>query len=189
MIPDKLYYEHLKDFSSTEGYWSNEDCIKVARDILDTTKAKTMLEIGFNIGYSASTWLQQGIDNLIVLDIGYHKDTLPAIKATATHYNTKQVKWWIGDSTSEEAKELDMPNIDISFIDGEHTYRAAVSDTELSLRYGADWLVYDDVIDNHPNGIDKAINKFVDEEKIKIVNKYPMSWIGQGDVVLCKVLK
>jgi predicted O-methyltransferase YrrM len=188
-MSDKLYYEHLKNFNSIEGYWSTTDCVDVAKDILDITKSKTMLEIGFNIGYSASTWLEQGIENLIVLDIGYHSDTLPAIKATAKHYSDKSVLWWIGDSTSDDAKELDIPKVDLSFIDGEHSYRAAMSDSLLSLQYGADWLVYDDVIDSHPNGIDKAIDELRMAGKIEVVKRYFMSWIGQGEVILCKVIK
>lgn len=188
-MSNTLYYEHLKNFKSTEGYWSTTDCIDVAQDILSITNAKTMLEIGFNIGYSASTWLEKGIDHLVVLDIGYHSDTLPAIKATANHYANKKVEWWIGDSTSADAKELDVPKVDISFIDGEHSYRAALSDSLLSISYGADWLVYDDVIESHSNGIDQAIDELRLSGKIEVVKRYFMSWIGQGEVVLCKVIK
>lgn len=188
-MSDKLVYEHLKQFSTTEGHWSTTDCVTVAKDIVEITNPKTMLEIGFNIGYSAATWLDLGVENLIVLDIGYHRDTLPAIRATAKHYSTKKVLWWIGDSTSEEAKELDMPKIDLSFIDGEHSYRAAMSDSLLSIDYGADWLVYDDVIEYHSNGIDSAIRELVSTNKIEIVKRYFMSWVGQGEVILCKVLK
>jgi predicted O-methyltransferase YrrM len=188
-MSDKLVYEHLKQFTSTEGYWSTTDCITVAKDVLEITNAKTMLEIGFNIGYSAAIWLELGIEDLIALDIGYHSDTLPAIKATAKQYNTKKVLWWIGDSTSDEAKELDMPKIDMSFIDGEHSYRAAMSDSLLSIDYGADWLVYDDVIEFHSNGIDKVILELIQTNTIEIVKRYPMTWIGAGDVVLCKVVK
>lgn len=188
-MSNQLYYDHLKDFRSTEGYWSTTDCVDVAKDILDITNSKTMLEIGFNIGYSAATWLELGIEDLIVLDIGHHKDTLPAIRATAKHYNNKTVLWWIGDSTSDYAKELDVPKIDLSFIDGEHTYKAAMSDSLLSIDYGADWLVYDDVIESHSNGIDRAIDELRMAGKIEVVKRYFMSWIGQGEVILCRVIK
>jgi hypothetical protein len=188
-MSDKLYYDHLKAFKTTEGYWSTLACANVAEDILKITNSKTMLEIGFNIGYSASTWLDKGIEHLVVLDIGYHQDTLPAIKATANHFSSKKVEWWIGDSTSEDARELDIPKVDISFIDGEHTYRAALKDSLLSLSFGADWLVYDDVIEFHSNGIDSAIRELVNSNKIEIVKRYFMSWVGQGEVVLCKVIK
>jgi hypothetical protein len=82
-----------------------------------------------------------------------------------------------------------MPKIDMSFIDGEHSYRAAMSDSLLSIDYGADWLVYDDVIEFHSNGIDKVIRELIQTNTIEIVKRYPMTWIGAGDVVLCKVVK
>jgi predicted O-methyltransferase YrrM len=185
----KLEYKHLESFTSTEGYWSNTDCIEVAKDILEITKAKQMLEIGFNIGYSAATWLSSGIDILIVIDIGNHVDTLPAIRKTAHTFSDKKVYWWIGDSTSDQAKDLDIEHIDIAFIDGEHTYNAALSDSYLSIYYGADWLVYDDVIENHSNGIDRAVDKLRLDGKIEVVKHYFMSWTGQGEVILCRVIK
>jgi predicted O-methyltransferase YrrM len=188
-MSNKLCYDHLKDFTSTEGYWSNSDCIDVAKDILDITNSKTMLEIGFNIGYSAATWLSYGIESLVVIDIGIHKDTLPAIRKTAHTFSDKYISWWIGDSTSEEAKELDIEGIDIAFIDGEHSYRAALSDSYLSIDYGANWLVYDDVIEGHSNGIDRAIDKLRLDGRIEVVKRYFMSWIGQGEVILCRVIK
>lgn len=186
-MSNTLYYEHLKDFKSIEGYWSTTDCVDVAKDIISITKSKTMLEIGFNIGYSASTWLECGVEKLIVLDIGHHKDTLPAIRATARHYSDKKIQWWIGDSKSDDAKDLDLPKIDLSFIDGEHSYAAAMSDSLLSINYGADWLVYDDVIENHTNGVDRAIQELVVAGKIEVVKRYFMSWIGQGEVILCRI--
>jgi predicted O-methyltransferase YrrM len=185
----KLEYKHLSSFTSTEGYWSTSDCVDVAVDILNLTGAKHMLEIGFNIGYSAAIWLSSGINTLIILDIGYHKDTLPAIRATAKTYSDKTILWCIADSTSEDAKNLDIESIDIAFIDGEHTYEASLSDSYLSIHYGANWLVYDDVIENHPNGIDKAIDSLVNLNIIEVIKTYDMTWTEQGKVVLCKVIK
>lgn len=186
---NKLSFEHLKQFRSTEGYWSTTDCVTVAQDILSITKAKSLLEIGFNIGYSASVWLESGIESIIVIDIGTHKDTLDAIQATALNFKDKSVQWWIGDSTSETAKNLDIDKIDLSFIDGEHTYRAALSDSYLSIDYGADWLVYDDVMPDSSNNIHAAIDKLERDGKIEVVKSYDMTWTGAGKVMLCKVLK
>jgi predicted O-methyltransferase YrrM len=188
-MSELLKYTHLEAFNTSEGYWSTQECARIAEDILAHTHAKCMLEIGFNIGYSASTWLSSGIEHLVVLDIGRHPDTLPAIRATALHYAPKKVQWWIGDSTSAEARDLDLPSIDLAFIDGEHSYRAALSDSYLSMHYRARWLVYDDVIEFHSNGIDRAIRELEDSGTIQIHKRYPMTWVGQGDVVLCEVVR
>jgi len=185
----KLAFTHLKDFSSTEGYWSTTDCLIVAEDILNRTHAKTMLEIGFNIGYSAAVWLEAGIKHLYVIDINQHKDTLPALTATTITYLTKKIAWLLADSTSEEARAWSIHPIDIAFIDGGHSYRVCMSDSLLSIDKGAKWLVYDDVIESHSNGIWDVITTLETEKKIELVCSYPMTWTEQGYVVLAKVLK
>lgn len=183
-----LYFEHLKDFKSNEGYWSSGDCVVIAKDILAETSATSMLEIGFNIGYSASIWIESGVTNLIVFDINRHPDTYQALRATAQRYKEQAtVKWWLGDSKDRQAYELYLDPIDICFIDGEHSYYGALNDSWLGIHYGAKWLVYDDVIENHENGIDSVIKKLISEGAIEQVKSYPMTWTEQGNVVLCKV--
>ena len=184
-----LTFSHLSEFKSTEGYWSSFDCVDIAKDILEITKANSILEIGFNIGYSASVWLENGITRLTVIDINNHKDTLPAIRATAAAYaSTAYVNWWIGDSKSEEAYELDIKSIDACFIDGEHSYDGALNDSWLGIHYGAKWLIYDDVIENHVNGIHSVISYLESVNTIQIEKRYKMTWTEQGEVVLCRVL-
>lgn len=182
-----LSFQHLKQFSSSEGYWSTEDCVLVARDVLDTSEAQSILEIGFNIGYSASVWLELGIKKLGIIDINNHEDTVPALHAVKNAYSDRFIRWKLCDSKSEEAKTLNS-TYDLAFIDGEHTHEASYKDSLLSIHYGCKWLVYDDVIENHSNGIYDAILKLEDEGKIEIVKSYFMSWTGNGYVVLCKVL-
>jgi len=180
----KLNFDHLKVYGSTEGYWSTTDCLKVAGDIIKTTSAKSMLEIGFNIGYSASCWLNSGITDLFIIDIGMHSDTLSALESTKKHYYTCNVNWIISDSKRVDLSLL--PDVDISFIDGEHSYEAVLSDTALSISKGVSWLVYDDVIYNHENGIYAALQKLEEDNKISIEKVYPMTWTEQGYVVLAK---
>jgi predicted O-methyltransferase YrrM len=187
-MSNKLVYEHLKDFNSSEGYWSTTDCNLVAKDILDKTKAQRLLEIGFNIGYSASVWLENGITELYVIDINNHKDTESAILSTRDFYNIP-ITYLLDDSTSQASKDWNIPKVDMAFIDGGHTYDIALSDSILAVSKGADWLVYDDVIENHQNGIWKAIEELEDKSIIELVCSYPMTWVGEGYVVLAKVLK
>lgn len=188
-MSNKLYFEHLKTFSSTEGYWSTTDCNIVAKDILQRTQAISMLEIGFNIGYSAAVWLEHGIQQLYVIDINNHKDTHAAIVTTKNTYNDRTIDYLLADSTSDIAKNWEIPNIDIAFIDGGHTYDISKSDSLLAINKGAKWLVYDDVIENHQNGIWKAIEELEEDNSIELVCSYPMTWTEEGYVVLAKVLR
>lgn len=185
---NKLYFEHLKDFTSDEGYWSTTECNIVAKDILQKTKAKSMLEIGFNIGYSASVWLESGISTLAIIDINNHKDTEAAIFATQKQYSDKHIMWLLEDSTSEKAKNWVIPEIDMAFIDGGHSYDVCMSDSLLSINKGAKWLVYDDVIENHSNGIWDVITELEEKNIIETECSYPMTWVGSGYVVLAKVV-
>jgi hypothetical protein len=182
-----LNFQHLKDFSSSEGYWSTTDCVEVAKDILDITKATSVLEIGFNIGYSASVWATLGIEKLVIIDINNHKDTLPAIHSMVKTFPEVSISWWLGDSLSEEAFLLELDTVDLSFIDGEHSYSAALSDSYLSIVNGAKWLLYDDVIEHHANGIYEVIKRLESVGLISVVKKYPMTWTEQGELILTKV--
>jgi predicted O-methyltransferase YrrM len=182
-----LKFEHLNKFTTTEGHWSTTDCIDIVKDIVSITKAESILEIGFNIGYSAAVWLENGIKKIAIIDINNHKDTVDAIYATIDTYTDKEITWWLGDSMSEEAFLVDIDLVDMAFIDGEHSYTAALNDSYLSIVHGAKWLVYDDVIENHQNGISEVINRLESVGLITIIKKYPMTWIGAGEVVLVKV--
>lgn len=188
-MSNKLYFKHLENFNTTEGYWSGKECVTLAREVLDITKAKTMLEIGFNIGYSASTWLQEGIDNLYIIDINNHKDTLSALNATKEYYKDKNIYWWLLNSKSKEAHEIALPTIDIAFIDGEHTFEGITNDCALAISAGASWLVIDDYLRLGANGIVEVIDDLVEKKVLQVVKRYPMTWIGQAEVLLCKVVK
>lgn len=187
-MSNKLYFAHLKNFTSTEGYWSTTDCVLVAQDIIKRTNAVSMLEIGFNIGYSSAIWLEAGIQELYIIDINNHKDTHAALLSTQNTYATKHIRYLLADSTSDKAKNYTIPDIDIAFIDGGHTYDICLSDSYLAINKGAKWLVYDDVIEEHQNGIWSVIASLEEENKIELICSYPMNWVGQGYVVLVKVI-
>lgn len=187
-MSEKLYFEHLKNFTSTEGYWSTTDCNIIAKDIVTKTDAKSILEIGFNIGYSAAIWLEQDIKQLYIIDINNHKDTEQAIKATIKAYPDSFINYLLTDSTDDIAKQWVIPKIDLAFIDGGHTYEICMSDSLLSINKGAKWLLYDDVIEKHNNGIWKAITELEEKNIIELECSYPMTWVGEGYVVLAKVL-
>lgn len=188
----QLRYKHLESFSSNEGYWSTTDCVLVAEDILKKTKAKSLLEIGFNIGYSSSVWLESGIEHLVAIDINEHRDMLKAFYAVNNYYKDKQIDLIVEDSKALETVDIEkilsykfVP--DMSFIDGEHSYEACLSDSYLSLDLGANWLVFDDVVEDGSNTIIKVVEELEEDRTIDIVSTYPMTWTGNGYVVLCKV--
>ena len=74
------YFKHYNNerviMEATPGYFYGGENM--------ATKIKEILEVGFNIGYSSSMWLEFDPDKkscITSIDIGIHKDTLPASKA------------------------------------------------------------------------------------------------------------
>ena len=160
---NKLKIKHLENFSSSEGYWSTTDCVGVAKHILEITNASSMLEIGFNIGYSASIWLSCGIKDLYIIDINTHTDTEEAIKATVEEYKDKNIYSLLVDSTSDEAKDWVIPEVDIAFIDGGHTYKDVFEELRFvrNLQKKGDVIIVDDVLSNKFKSVQFALDDFL----------------------------
>ena len=56
-------YPHLANFNTTEGHWQDRNLFRpIIQDIYNKYNVKSILEIGFNIGYSASMWLEFDYD-------------------------------------------------------------------------------------------------------------------------------
>ena len=172
-----IKFDHLKTFTSKEGYWHTVGYFDIAKDIINTTNINSMLEIGFNIGYSANIWLQSGIDRLYIIDINFYDDTIPALQATMNFpdYDNKEIRAWIGDSTSVLAYNIeDFENVECTFIDGYHNYINVLLNSYLAINYGSKYIVYDDVhkemLGDH---VYKAILKLESLGLIELVKEYP----------------
>lgn len=174
---DKIYFEHLKNFTSSEGYWDYVEYIDIAKDIINTTNINSLLEIGFNIGYSANIWLQNGIDTLHVIDINMHPHTIAAAEATIAlpEYKDKNIKIWLGDSTSPQAFTLEqIGDVDATFVDGAHNYENVLLNSYLAINYGSKYIIYDDVHkDMRTNNIFLAILKLEKLGLIELIKEYP----------------
>lgn len=182
-----LIYKHLETFTTTEGYWNDKECLNIAKDILNVTKGKNLLEIGFNIGYSSAVWLESGIETLYIIDNNRHSDTVKAIQSTIDTFKAKNIKSWLLDSASQEAHQLIFENLDIIFIDGDHSESGIKNDLKLAFNTGAKWVVIDDYVAAGVNGIYEYVNKLLVEKKLTLIKKYECTWIGQGFILLCKI--
>ena len=78
-------YPHLADFKTVEGHWHDRNVFRpIIQEIYVQHNIQSILEIGFNIGHSASMWLEFDADKkstLTSVDIGIHKDTEKAAAA------------------------------------------------------------------------------------------------------------
>lgn len=156
-------YQHLANFTSREGYWSSRDLFRpIIQDIYAQIEPQTMLEIGFNIGYSASMWLEFDPDNklhLTSVDIGIHADTQAAAGAVKGLHKDR-FEFILCDSRKVKPQLTDK-TFDLAFIDGGHGAELVRNDTQLCLDLKIPYLVYDDW---HPKEKDQnAVRSTADE--------------------------
>ena len=129
----------LNVHASKEGYWgcqgNGADPFKpVVEEIYKLHEINSMLEIGFNIGCSATMWLEwhpTKSNKLVSIDICNHKDTLAAVETVKARYGDRFE--FIKTSSLEARDLLEGYKFDAAFIDGDHSAYAVRSDTLLAL--------------------------------------------------------
>ena len=141
-----MQYQHLANFKSKEGYWHDRNIFReVIKDILNITEAKNMLEIGFNIGYSASMWLEFDVNKALKVtsvDIGKHEDTEAAARAVKGLHGDR-FEFILCDSKKVKPQLLNK-YFDLAFVDGDHGHEGVISDVNLCLDLNIPYLVFDD---------------------------------------------
>jgi predicted O-methyltransferase YrrM len=151
-VPDQMtYYIHL---------------------IQNNPNIKTVLEIGFNLGISAATFLAARPDIQVVsLDIGSHAYVLNAKINIDKHFPGRHTLI-IGDSTTTLPfleKIFGARPVDLIMIDGGHTRPIPKLDLENSLHWcGPETLIlFDDVCEAHgSNGVNEAVKEAIDTKKV-----------------------
>ena len=173
----------LKAHQTKEGFWGcNGQDPEIFRHIIEgvyeTYEINHILEIGFNIGCSASMWLEwhpQQTVKLTAVDICKHPATKPASETVKERYGNR---FNFIASDSKLAKPLlEDTKFDMAFIDGCHGYESVISDTKMAIELGATVFLYDDwhESDNEHkgiNGVKHATMTLEKEELIKLEKIY-----------------
>lgn len=175
-------YQHLAEFKTIEGHWNDRNLFRpIIQDIYAKYQPKTMLEIGFNIGYSASMWLEFDPDNQLKLtsvDIGIHADTVKAAEAVKKLHGDR-FEFILCDSRKVK-NQLTDKLFDIAFVDGDHSADGVRSDIQLCLDLGIPYLVIDDwheiIEDRHVNSI-RSTCEDVFKDKISLIKVYDLEGI------------
>jgi hypothetical protein len=170
-------YKHLESFTTSEGHWSDFNILKpIVGHIYSKYRVESILEVGFNIGYSASLWLETDPDSksrVTSVDIGVHKDTIAASKAVKGLYKDR-FRFILSDSKQmENIVKHDI--FDLAFIDGDHTQPGVIKDIQTCLNLKIPYLLFDDW---HPqdhkdvcwsNGVKISCDEFENAGKISKV--------------------
>lgn len=164
----------LNDFSSDEGYWGSDNVHPytfqaIIKDIYERHQPKSILEIGFNIGCSATMWLEWDESEQVFLqaiDIGKHKHTEAAAAKVKDKYGEHRFDFL--KSCSTQAWGLLDREFDMGFIDGDHNTQVVENDINLCIDRGAKILVFDDYHakddrTQSSNGVKYKVDDFVAE--------------------------
>jgi len=170
-------YPHLADFSTTEGYWHDRNVFRpTIQDLYNKYKVKSILEIGFNIGYSASMWLEFDHDKkstVTSVDIGIHADTVKAAEAVKNLHGDR-FSFILCDS-KKVRKQLEGQLFDLAVIDGDHSDPGVASDIRLCLDLQIPLLLFDDYWTySDSNGIRKVCDQFLHDRKISLLEVYSL---------------
>ena len=177
-----MQFQHLANFKSPEGYWHDRNIFRpVINDIYAKYKPKSMLEIGFNIGYSASMWLEFDPDKKLKLtsvDIGIHGDTIKAANAVKELHGDR-FEFILSDSRKVKP-QLKGRLFDMAFVDGDHSADGISHDIQMCLDLGIPYIIVDDwhevVADRHVNPIRKTCEETF-KNKISRIHIYDLEGI------------
>ena len=170
-------YPHLADFTTNEGHWHDRNVFRpTIQDLYNKYKVKSILEIGFNIGYSASMFLEFDPDKkstVTSVDIGIHAATVPAAKAVKNLHGDR-FSFILCDS-KKVRKQLEGQLFDLAFIDGDHSDIGVASDIRLCIDLQIPLLLFDDYWTySDTNGIRKVCTQFVHSKKMSLLKVYDL---------------
>ena len=166
---------------SPEGHWLMAQSPIVIS--LDKYNIKTMLEIGFNNGYSAAMFLTTlPLEKFYSLDIGIHPFVEEVQQEFKSRYGDAFVPL-IEDSMNIRNTPLNDLEFDLVFIDGGHSYEVAHNDMMFAMDK-ARYILLDDTAGGSP-GVSKLVAFLRGSDKLEVIETYKM---GSG-AVLYKCLK
>lgn len=137
-------------------YHCGPDAVNKFRIALKLTGAKSVIEIGFNLGHSAMLWLGLGVKTLVSIETSTHPlifEAAKTVRITAGELgrfvllNRQQPNWV--DLMGEGA--------DLIFIDGAHDLESVSADIELGRRIECPFFLFDDFDRHHGPGVQDAI--------------------------------
>ena len=172
-----MQYQHLANFNTVEGHWHDRNVFRpTIQDIYNKHNIKSILEIGFNIGYSASMWLEFDVDKkstLTSVDIGIHKDTVKAAEAVKNLHGDR-FEFILCDSKKVK-NQLKDRLFDLAFIDGDHSAVGVHADIQLCMILQIPLLLFDDYwTDSDTNPIRGVCDQFVKDKKLSLVKVYDL---------------
>lgn len=137
--------------------------------LLEERKPTSILEIGFNAGFSSLLMKMTGLSfDLTCIDINYHEYVVPCFNKISSDYNKINILLKPSQIALQDLIK-EQKTYDIIHIDGDHSLQGARSDLDLCLQLAHEntILIFDDT--NIPHLYDLCQN-YVKERKLKPYN-------------------
>lgn len=132
--------------------------IRCLRKVCEIVEPRNILEIGFNLGYSASVWLHFTDATLTSVDNGDRSELFEAAKVLKKRY--PQRFEFIHKDSQEVYKTIMGSKFDLIFIDGDHTEAGVTHDIGLAGQLKIPYLCFDDYLPKYGPGTQPSIKKF-----------------------------
>ena len=146
--------------------------VRCIREVCETTRPNSILEIGFNLGYSASMWLYFTSADLVSVDISDKKETLAAA-STLQERHPGRFQFICSDSALV-APLLAGKQFDLIFIDGGHLEHHVMNDIGLAKSLDIPNLCFDDWLPQFGPGVQPAIQKY-DLDVVKVLGNIALA--------------
>ncbi len=151
---------------ATEIGHCTEAHIPIFEEVLEMTKARSVLEIGFNAGHSAVLWLSLSEAELLSVDKGVPWSEQAS--AVLTEQFPDRFTYLQCDSR-EILSELPDRNYDLLFIDGGHSYSMTINDLYLAFVLDIPYVLIDDVKDWR---VKLALDAFISNVPLQEINTW-----------------
>ena len=128
-------------------YGCGPHSVRCLREIVEAVSPKHIMEIGFNMGWSAAMWLELAPNaRLVSCDISQKKETLAAAEMLTIKYKGRFHYF----DREEEDVELAMyaltKQFDLIFIDGSHLLDDVVKDIQFAIDVKIPYIAFDDYL-------------------------------------------
>jgi SAM-dependent methyltransferase len=132
--------------------------LKAFRGALDYVQPKSILEIGFNLGYSSAVFLKVSRAKVVSVDISDKAETLFAAMKLNQRFKDRLI-FILGDSAKifDEVKQY---KFDMMFIDGGHLEHHVTADLQLGMDLGIKYFLMDDWLPQFGPGVQVSVSKF-----------------------------
>lgn len=152
-------------------YGTGAHSVRCLREIAALVQPSKILEIGFNMGWSAAMWLELCPETTLVsCDISEKEETLAAADILIKRYaKPNHILRFMYHNRNNESFSIHIKNtqFDLIFIDGGHLLEDVIIDIQLALDLKIKWLAMDDWLPEFGE-VQKAVARFGD--KLEVVN-------------------